>query len=55
MHNTSMLGHIVISLYCNGYAIEWKLVVELYHRNAGAQTSTTGLSLEPKLTYEQLS
>ena len=29
-------------------------MVELYHRNAGAATSTPGLSLVPKLTYEHI-
>ena len=40
------------SMQCNGYAIDSQLVFELYHRNAGAQTTTPGLCLVPKLTYE---
>jgi len=42
------------SMQCNGYAIDWQLVVELYRRNAGAQTTTPGLCLVPKLTYEYI-
>ena len=44
----------VVLLQCNGYSIDWQLVVELYYRNAGAQTTTPGLSLVPKLTYEHI-
>ena len=39
-------------LQCNGSSIDWKLVVELYLRNAGAHTATPGLSLVPKLKYD---
>ena len=41
-------------LQCNGSPIDWKLVVELYLRNAGAHTATPGLSLVPKLKYEHI-
>ena len=43
-----------VLLQCNGYSIDWQLVVKLYYRNAGAQTTTPGLSLVPKLTYEHI-
>ena len=32
----------------------FKLVVELYQKNAGAQTTTPGLSLVRKLRYEHI-
>ena len=43
-----------VLLQCNGSAIDWNLIVELYKRNAGATTSTPGLSLVPKLKYEHI-
>lgn len=41
-------------LWCNGSSIDWNFVVQLYKRNTGAQTSTPGLSLVPKLKYEHV-
>ena len=39
---------------CNGSNIDWKHVVDLYHRNAGRITETPGLSIVPKLKYEHI-
>lgn len=39
---------------CNGYAIDWQHIIDLYKKNTGAETSTPGLSLVPKLKYEHV-
>ena len=33
-------------------SIDWKFIIELYCKNAGADTATPGLSLVPKLKYD---
>ena len=40
---------------CDGKDLRWKHILDLYnYRNTGAVTSTPGLSLLPKLTYEHV-
>lgn len=43
-----------LTFQCNGNNIEWKHVVDLYHRNAGRVTQAPGLSIVPKLKYEHI-
>ena len=42
------------SFQCDGKDLRWKHILDLYYRNTGAVTSTPGLSLLPKLTYEHV-
>ena len=49
-----VISAILLSFQCNGNTIEWKHVVDLYHRNAGMVTQTPGLSIVPKLKYEHI-
>ena len=39
---------------CNGSAVDWKFVVELYKRNTGMCTETPGLSIVPKIKFEHI-
>ena len=45
---------IFFDIQCNGSDIKWKYITDLYLRNTGQVTKTSGLSLMPKIKYEHV-
>ena len=43
----------LVTLQCNGQAIDWRYIIQLYEQNAGSPVNQ-GICLVPKIKYEHV-